>query len=185
MRSDNAHDLPSLNIAFRLGDFQKTHHVDDLRVESLLLRHSIVIWVFVSFASRSSRLDRMTFCASKRKIFCPSARCSANQLAYPAINKSVRSVRYRIKRRATYRVTSSTEAYWPGEVLRILSNSSQHPSSASHASLTCAALTAFRRFATGPVNARLMSRQASYFVSVRARNVETTHGEVDRGYGHF
>jgi hypothetical protein len=43
MRSDNAHDLPSLNIAFRLGDFQKTHHVDDLRVESLLLRHSI--WV--------------------------------------------------------------------------------------------------------------------------------------------
>ena len=59
-------------------------------------------------------------------------------------------------------MTSSTEAYWPGEVLRILSNSSQHPSSASQASLTCAALTAFRRFATGPVSARLIKRQASY-----------------------
>jgi len=41
MRSDDAHDLPSLDIAFRLGDFQQVHHIQDLRVESFLLRQGI------------------------------------------------------------------------------------------------------------------------------------------------
>ena len=58
--------------------------------------------------------------------------------------------------------------------MRILSNSSQHPSSASHASLTCDALTAFRRFATGPVSARLIRRQASY-ISACKREVRSVH----------
>jgi hypothetical protein len=174
MRSDNVHDLSSLDIAFRLGNLQKMHYIQDLRVESFLLRHDI--W----FRYRSSDLSVRELCKSFFEIgpddilrFEEEYFLSVSYLFMTwSISLPSRRRIYQVSsipkhKGWTYRVTSSTEAYWPGEVLRILSNSSQHPSSASHASLTCAALTALRRFATGPVSARLIRRQASYFVSVQ------------------
>jgi len=62
MRSDNAHDLSSLDIALRLGDLEQMHHVQDLRVESLLLGHRI--WV----GDRSRDLGISKLCKSFFKI---------------------------------------------------------------------------------------------------------------------
>jgi hypothetical protein len=62
MRSDNAHDLSSLDIAFRLGDLKQMHDIQDLRVESVLLRHCI--WV----GDRSRDLSIRKFCKSFFKI---------------------------------------------------------------------------------------------------------------------
>lgn len=192
MRSDDVHDLPSLNIALRLGDLKQMHYIQNLRVESFLLRHGIRV------RDRSGDLSIRKLCKSFFKIgsddilgleeedfLYVSCWSMTLLISLPSRQQIYRSARYRNSNEETYRVTSSTEAYWPGEVLRILSNSSQHPSSASHASLTCAALTALRRFATGPVNARLIRRQASYIVSLHRRRTPCTHGEVDRGYSHF
>jgi hypothetical protein len=62
MRSDNAHDLSSLDIALRLGDLQQMHYIQDLRVESFLLRHGI--WV----GYRSRDLGIRELCKSFFKI---------------------------------------------------------------------------------------------------------------------
>jgi hypothetical protein len=62
MRSDNAHDLSSLDIALRLGDLQQMHYIQDLRVESFLLRHGI--WV----GNRSGDLSIRKLCKSFFKI---------------------------------------------------------------------------------------------------------------------
>jgi len=62
MRSDDVHDLSSLDIAFRLGNFEQMHHIQDLRVESLLLRHRI--WI----GNRSCDLGIRKLCKSFFKI---------------------------------------------------------------------------------------------------------------------
>jgi hypothetical protein len=62
MRSDNVHDLPSLNITLRLRDLQKMHDIQDLRVQSLLLRHGT--WV----GDRSRDLSIRKLCKSFFKI---------------------------------------------------------------------------------------------------------------------
>jgi hypothetical protein len=62
MRSDNAHDLSSLDIAFRLGNLKQMHDIQDLRVESFLLRHGI--WV----GYRSRDLGIRELCKSFFKI---------------------------------------------------------------------------------------------------------------------
>ena len=62
MRSDNVHDLSNLNIAFRLGDLEQMHYIQDLRVESFLLGHGI--WV----GNRSRDLGIRKLCKSFFKI---------------------------------------------------------------------------------------------------------------------
>jgi hypothetical protein len=62
MRSDNTHDLSSLDIAFRLGDLKQMHDIQDLRVESVLLRHDT--WV----RDRSRDLSIRKLCKSFFKI---------------------------------------------------------------------------------------------------------------------
>jgi len=168
------------------------HDIQDLRVESFLLRHDT--WV----GDGSGDLSIRKLCKSFFKIgpddvlrfkeedfLSVSSQLMTESVSLPSRRRIYQVSSIPLDQGWTYRVTSSTEAYWPGEVLRILSNSSQHPSSASHASLTCAALTALRRFATGPVNARLMRRQASYIVSLHRRRTLYTHCQIDWGYCHF
>jgi hypothetical protein len=105
-----------------------------------------VVLAAASLAERSSNDFRITFCASKRNIFCYRISTSATEYAQHTHPSAKRMI--------------SSELYAVAEYL-MLSNSSQQDSSASQARLTDSADTAVERFARGPVSALLIKRQAS------------------------